>query len=94
MCDFIPLIFVCGCDKQLSQEGNEAHICPRCVLPVLAPPFGVLSRAWRWRARGDHRALALTLRSPRSCNNGTVYATKERNCFTLCARCLLLLHLR
>ncbi|BGP49783.1 hypothetical protein JCM10450v2_005688 [Rhodotorula kratochvilovae] len=46
MCDVIPLIFVCGCDKQLSQEGNEAHICPRC-------------------------------------NNGTVYATKERNCFTL-----------
>ncbi|GAA6053125.1 hypothetical protein JCM3770_002865 [Rhodotorula araucariae] len=47
MCDFIPFIFVCGCDKQLSQEGTQAHVCPRC-------------------------------------NNGTVYATKEQNCFTFC----------
>ncbi|GAA5852501.1 hypothetical protein JCM9279_003476 [Rhodotorula babjevae] len=45
--DCIPLICVCGCDKQLSVEGNDAHICPRC-------------------------------------NNGTVYATKERNCFSFC----------
>ncbi|BGP17886.1 hypothetical protein JCM10213_000964 [Rhodosporidiobolus nylandii] len=47
MCDFIPLCFTCGCDKQLSQEGSQAHVCPRC-------------------------------------NNGSVYATKERNCFTFC----------
>lgn len=51
MCDdaiCLPFIFICGCDKQRSQEGTEAHICPRC-------------------------------------HNGTVFATKERNCFTLCA---------
>ena len=35
--DCIPLICVCGCDKQLSVEGNEAHICPRYVLPSLDP---------------------------------------------------------
>ncbi|BGO95564.1 hypothetical protein NBRC10512_007822 [Rhodotorula toruloides] len=47
MCDFIPLIFTCGCDRQLSQESGQAHICPRC-------------------------------------HNGTVFPTKERNCFTFC----------
>ncbi|GAA6020071.1 hypothetical protein JCM10207_006776 [Rhodosporidiobolus poonsookiae] len=49
MCDDFPCLicFTCGCDKSLSQEGNQAHICPRC-------------------------------------NNGAVYATKERNCFTFC----------
>ncbi|GAA5990266.1 hypothetical protein JCM10908_005900 [Rhodotorula pacifica] len=30
MCDFIPLIFTCGCDRSLRQEGGQAHICPRC----------------------------------------------------------------
>ncbi|POY73430.1 hypothetical protein BMF94_3768 [Rhodotorula taiwanensis] len=47
MCDFIPLCFTCGCDHQLSQEGHEAFICPRC-------------------------------------HNGTVFPTKDRNCFTFC----------
>ncbi|GAA5833082.1 hypothetical protein JCM11251_006509 [Rhodosporidiobolus azoricus] len=32
MCDDFPCLicFTCGCDKQLSQEGSEAHVCPRC----------------------------------------------------------------
>lgn len=69
MCDFIPLIFTCGCDRQLSQEGGQAHICPRCVLA----PGSILSRA-----KGLTR-----MRTCRSCHNGTVFPTKERNCFTL-----------
>ncbi|GAA5967427.1 hypothetical protein JCM21900_001263 [Sporobolomyces salmonicolor] len=36
-----------GCSKQYSQEGSQAHVCPRC-------------------------------------NNGSVYATKERNCLEIC----------
>lgn len=38
MCDFIPLIFTCGCDRQLSQEGGDAHICPRYVMQSMAAP--------------------------------------------------------